>query len=423
MISILFVKIYSLFLSQNGPRYGGHNHWQQLGTKFPTQLFTPNFVNGTTTAMIGGYGYASVASVDVDAHAITLFQDSTQDVSFNYVGFSNLSRGHMGNGFNRLFYSTHDLKIPPYPTISAAPVSVYFQKEVAMGGMASMSVTLKNTGSVPLIIDSAYTGTRSFEVEVPSDTVLDSIKLTVRFTPDVWGTTSDTVFVVNNSPIGTFEIPLLGSCPLPMITFSAAVDSLFSADPGQVDSRVERITNRSVSELILDSAKTSSKYFAVSGVAFPDSVRQTDTSYMTITFAPDSVGEYGDTLFIYANYRALPFEIPLSGIGGHPTGVSEGNSTIPSVYALAQNYPNPFNPATTVKFALPKQSQVSLVIYDILGREVKELVNDKLQAGYYHFTWDATRFASGVYFCRIEAQSLSGDRKSFVEVKKLLLLK
>ncbi len=109
----------------------------------------------------------------------------------------------------------------------------------------------------------------------------------------------------------------------------------------------------------------------------------------------------------------------------NPNGVTgvEQATELPTGFRLYQNYPNPFNPTTTIKFGLPKQSQVSLIIYDILGREVKELVNDKLQAGYYHFTWDATRFASGVYFYRIEAQSLSGDKKSFVGVKKLLLLK
>ena len=95
----------------------------------------------------------------------------------------------------------------------------------------------------------------------------------------------------------------------------------------------------------------------------------------------------------------------------------------PESFHLKQNYPNPFNPTTTIKFALPTQSQVTVTIYDILGREVKELVNDRLQAGYYHFSWNASMYATGVYFYRIVAQSLSGDRRSFVKVKKLLLLK
>ncbi len=138
-----------------------------------------------------------------------------------------------------------------------------------------------------------------------------------------------------------------------------------------------------------------------------------DTSISTLAVNDGYL--YAGTYY-YNGVWKRPISEMVSAIGQHL------NNT-PLKFDMEQNYPNPFNPTTTIKFGLPKQSQVSLVIYDILGREVKELVNDKLQAGYYHFTWDATRFASGVYFYRIEAQSLSGDKKSFVEVKKLLLLK
>jgi hypothetical protein len=135
------------------------------------------------------------------------------------------------------------------------------------------------------------------------------------------------------------------------------------------------------------------------------------------------VRSYEDTLYVYTNASASPTEVALSGTGDTPTGITREGDNIPTVYELYQNFPNPFNPSTTIKFALPTQSQVSVTIYDILGRQVKILVNDKLQAGYYHFTWDASRFASGVYFYRIAAQSLSGDHKNFVQVKKLFLLK
>jgi hypothetical protein len=83
---------------------------------------------------------------------------------------------------------------------------------------------------------------------------------------------------------------------------------------------------------------------------------------------------------------------------------------------LAQNYPNPFNPATSIKFSLPKQSHVKLVIYDVLGKEIATLVNDELKAGVYNKTFDGSNFASGVYFYRIDA----GD---FTDVKKMVLVK
>lgn len=89
---------------------------------------------------------------------------------------------------------------------------------------------------------------------------------------------------------------------------------------------------------------------------------------------------------------------------------------IPTSFALLQNYPNPFNPATTIAYELPQDSDVRLVIYDALGREVAVLVKARKAAGYHKVTFDATSLASGVYFYRLEA----GE---FVQSKKLLLVK
>ena len=99
-----------------------------------------------------------------------------------------------------------------------------------------------------------------------------------------------------------------------------------------------------------------------------------------------------------------------------PVSVAESNSNIPETYTLEQNYPNPFNPTTTIKFALPKNSNVKLVVYDILGRVVTKLIDGNFTAGYHKVQFNASNFASGVYFYRIEADN-------FVNVKKLMLLK
>jgi len=89
---------------------------------------------------------------------------------------------------------------------------------------------------------------------------------------------------------------------------------------------------------------------------------------------------------------------------------------VPTAFSLSQNYPNPFNPVTTIKYALPNDVKVVVKIYDILGREVKVLVNELQKAGYYDTKFDGSNFASGVYFYRIEA----GD---FVLAKKMVLIK
>ena len=94
---------------------------------------------------------------------------------------------------------------------------------------------------------------------------------------------------------------------------------------------------------------------------------------------------------------------------------------IPTEFALSQNYPNPFNPTTTIKFDVPEQAHVTLVVYDVIGREVTTLVNSDLAPGYQRATFSASSLASGVYFYRMTSLGVSG--KSFVQTKKLLLMK
>ena len=92
------------------------------------------------------------------------------------------------------------------------------------------------------------------------------------------------------------------------------------------------------------------------------------------------------------------------------------NQQIPVKFELAQNYPNPFNPVTHIRYSVPKQSFVLIRIYDILGREVKTVVNETRIAGNYEIEFNASYLASGIYFYRME----SGD---FTDVKKLVILK
>ncbi len=99
-----------------------------------------------------------------------------------------------------------------------------------------------------------------------------------------------------------------------------------------------------------------------------------------------------------------------------PTDVWENQLHTPENFVLLQNYPNPFNPVTTIKYELPAMSNVSLSVYDILGRKVKELVNTKQAAGKYEVRFDAGNLASGVYIYKLQADN-------FLSTKKMLLLK
>lgn len=106
---------------------------------------------------------------------------------------------------------------------------------------------------------------------------------------------------------------------------------------------------------------------------------------------------------------------PVNTVSITSTGTEQG--LIPEDFELSQNFPNPFNPSTILKFGLPEASEVHLVVYDMLGREVAVLVNGKeMNAGYHEVTFNASQLASGVYFYRINA----GD---FSQIKKMLLMK
>jgi len=102
-------------------------------------------------------------------------------------------------------------------------------------------------------------------------------------------------------------------------------------------------------------------------------------------------------------------------------GILSVGETAPANFALSQNYPNPFNPTTTISYSLPKSTQVTMVVYDLLGNKVKTIVNESLDAGTYKVTWDATndlgvQVPSGNYILKMVA----GD---FVQTRKMTLLK
>ncbi len=88
----------------------------------------------------------------------------------------------------------------------------------------------------------------------------------------------------------------------------------------------------------------------------------------------------------------------------------------PGSFTLYQNYPNPFNPSTKIDYQLPEKSFVTMKVFDILGRQVSTLVNEEENAGEHEATFDASHFASGIYFYRI-------DFGGKMQIKKMMVLK
>jgi hypothetical protein len=98
------------------------------------------------------------------------------------------------------------------------------------------------------------------------------------------------------------------------------------------------------------------------------------------------------------------------------TGIETQDTEIPDEYKLSQNYPNPFNPLTSIEFAIPNDEFVNLTVYNMLGKTISTLVNERMPGGNYEVNFDASDLSSGVYFYRLTAGS-------FVNIKKMVVIK
>ncbi len=127
-------------------------------------------------------------------------------------------------------------------------------------------------------------------------------------------------------------------------------------------------------------------------------------------------------MHVYARFTGKVYfdDLEITDIGV-ATSVKNSNLMVPANFQVFQNYPNPFNPTTTINYALPTASNVKIVIYDMLGREVRSLVNDEIAAGVHSIVWDGRnnfggQVASGMYIYRVVAGNYSA-------VKKMIMLK
>lgn len=141
---------------------------------------------------------------------------------------------------------------------------------------------------------------------------------------------------------------------------------------------------------------------------------------------------YTDSLDLYNNLNLLDYKLKQIDLDGTFTyskivtvdlsNITDAEEEFPTEFSLSQNYPNPFNPTTTIKFTIPSVEttrrvvSTKLVVYDILGREVKTLLNKSIQPGEYEVEFDGSSLPSGVYLYRITSGKFS-------QVRKMVLLK
>jgi hypothetical protein len=161
------------------------------------------------------------------------------------------------------------------------------------------------------------------------------------------------------------------------------------------------------------------------GSTWPMLIVTTDTSY-----SPPAGLVVGTYLWLVIATDGIAFTAgadTFSYVVTPAVSIRDRNAQSPPHYSLSQNYPNPLNPTTQIQYALPRESSVKLVVYNLLGQEVAKLIDAQQSAGYHEVAWngrntEGSTIGSGLYFYRIEARASDGNG-TFMQMKKMLLLK
>ena len=192
---------------------------------------------------------------------------------------------------------------------------------------------------------------------------------------------------------------------------------------GSSDSSAITLTNNSGSPLLINDIYSSDSVFTISQL-IPFTVPPHGIKNLTVRFTPNSENPPSGWIHLRSERTSemIAQTIFVQGIQDSTLNSNQRRIEVKK-FKLYQNYPNPFNPATTISYSIPFEGNVSLKVFDILGREIEKLVDKQEQKGNYKVRLNASTLSSGVYFYRIEVHGIGGDQFQFTDVKKFLLVK
>jgi photosystem II stability/assembly factor-like uncharacterized protein len=201
----------------------------------------------------------------------------------------------------------------------------------------------------------------------------------------------------------------------PAITIDPTVLAFGDVTVSSSSEQTIRITNSGTADLVISS-------FDISGGGFSFSSNQSSRTIMAgnyydipVKFSPTSATGYIGTVTITHNADGSPTNIYLTGNGITSISVDELED-ISDTYSLSQNYPNPFNPITKIKYMIKESGFVSLQVFDVFGREIRQLVNEYQPSGKYEIEFNADNLPSGIYFYKLQSNK-------FRAIKKMMLIK
>ncbi|TRZ64921.1 T9SS C-terminal target domain-containing protein [bacterium] len=276
---------------------------------------------------------------------------------------------------------------------------------------------------------------RFWSTSLPGSDPNRSIQIASNFPGgNVW-LPHDSLFEGINDAMGTLSRPTIGCSGSGLvIAFMSITNRYFNSTPTQTNYKAVYVTASSNGGSTWGPPRKITPDSPVRDFTFPSISQRNDTTalnyYGNMIICVDSIPgtQINGAIASLAQFHFYRVTIPKTDV----LGVHNISSEVPSSFSLSQNYPNPFNPTTTIRYSIPSLSSpridplssprilggepVSLKVYDILGKEIATLVNEKQSPGTYEVTFDASQYPSGVYFYKL---TTSG----YTNAKSMILLK
>ena len=410
------------------------NSGQMYAHNLSNTIYLIDKTNGSAT-LLGNTGFNAAGpwhGLDYSFHNNTMYMATYNSITWEKTVRSvNLTTGnttsegtinHFVGGF-AIIHTESPGPGSPEPNITVEPESLIFDT-TAVGSSSVDMLSITNTGSDTLLIYNLFSPDSIFSVNTDSFNVLpgDNQIVLVTFVPNQPTDYSSDLFIVNNDPETDTLVVLLtgvGFILAPEISVAPIYLAFDTTAAGSSNLKLLTIYNTGNATLTISNISSTESVFSTNLTSYD--IQPGNSQMVQVAFTPTETIIYTSNLFVISNdFEMDTLIVPVSGIGIMLARI-ELDAQLPHTLVLYPNYPNPFNPVTTLRYDLPEQTHVNITVYDMLGRQVKTLINHTQDAGYKSVIWNATNdygkpVSAGIYLYQIQA----GD---YISTKKMVLLK
>ena len=410
------------------------NSGQMYAHNLSNTIYLIDKTNGSAT-LLGNTGFNAAGpwhGLDYSFHNNTMYMATYNSITWDKTVRSvNLTTGnttsegtinHFVGGF-AIIHAESPGPGSPEPNITVEPESLIFDT-TAVGSSSVNMLSITNIGSDTLLIYNLYSPDSIFSANLSSFDLLpsESQDVQVTFTPLQQNTYDGDLFIISNDPdTDTLGLPVagVGFIPAPEIFVDPMSLTFDTTAAGSSNLKLLTIYNIGNATLTISNISSTESVFSTNLTSYD--IQPGDSQMVQVAFTPTEPIIYTSNLFVISNDSEMDtLIVPVSGVGIMLARI-ELDAQLPHILVLYPNYPNPFNPVTTLRYDLPEKVLVTITIYDMLGRQVKTLMDQTQDAGYKSLIWDATNdygkpVSAGIYLYQIQA----GE---YIQTKKMVLLK